>query len=130
MRKEHALHNESLCEHLLKHGSYNDWVVTTAFYSALHFVYHQLFPLTLSGTTYLNFNDYYHAEVKGKSMNLSKHAATVHLVSQELSPCYGAYKNLYDMCMFSRYNNYRVTPLKAKVAKSNLDIVKRNCQKP
>lgn len=129
MRKAHALHNEDLCDHLLANGQYNDWVVTSAFYSALHFVYHQLFPLTIQGTIHPDFNAYYDSEIKNKRVNLSKHAATVDLGSKELSACYGAYKGLYDMCMYSRYNNYRTTPHKARVAKSNLDMIKRNCVK-
>jgi len=64
MRKEHAEHNESLCELLLNNGNYNDWVITTAFYSAIHFVRHKIFPLdkydpqTGSQESFSNFNDY------------------------------------------------------------------------
>ncbi|MBT1689113.1 hypothetical protein [Dawidia soli] len=129
MRKQHALHNESLCDHLLINGNYNDWVVTSAFYSALHFVYHELFPLVVANTTYLSFDDYYHTEIIGKNKRESKHRVTVDLVYYHLAPCYFAYKALFDMCMFARYNNYRTTPRKAKVAKSHLDVVKRQCPK-
>jgi hypothetical protein len=55
--------------------------------------------------------------------------AIVELVSKELSVCYGAYKGLCDMCIYSRYNNYLTTPHKARIAKSSLEIVKRNCSK-
>lgn len=46
MRKQHAIHNEEACDFLLSSNKFNDWVITTAFYSALHFVQHEIFPLT------------------------------------------------------------------------------------
>ena len=127
---EHALHNELLCDHLLEQGTYYDWVLTTAFYSALHFVNHQLFPFTYNGNSYANFDLYYDAEIiNKKGPKMSKHAATIDLVSNHLIACYSPYKNLYDMCMTSRYNNYHVTKAKASKARSYLSAVKNCCSK-
>lgn len=130
MRRQHALHNESLCDHLLHNGQYNDWVVTTGFYSALHFVQHQLFPLTVGGNTYVNFEQYFAAEILNKNLKVSKHKAVLKLISSNLTACYPHYKSLYDMCMFSRYNNYVISPAKAQKARENLTEVKTLCPKP
>ncbi len=59
MRREHAEHNEALCRHLIAQGGFNDWVITTAFYGAMHFVYHQCFPLQIGNNTYGDFNEFY-----------------------------------------------------------------------
>ena len=59
MKKEHAEHNESACDYLLQSGKYNDWVVTTAFYSAMQYLHNELFPLEYNNAEYSNFNSYY-----------------------------------------------------------------------
>lgn len=130
MSKSHALHNESICDHLLPLNKYNDWVITTAFYSALHFVYHQIFPMTINGNSYACFDDYYQGEVAGKSVKISKHKSTIDLVAHNLNGCYAVYKQLHDMCMYSRYNHYKVTHHKAKIARTYLQSVKSLCSKP
>lgn len=38
MSKEHEQHNEELCDFLIADGKFTDWIVTTSFYSALHYV--------------------------------------------------------------------------------------------
>lgn len=43
--KPQAKHNEELWELLLKNGKFSDWVITAAFYSALHYVEHEVFLL-------------------------------------------------------------------------------------
>lgn len=127
MRKQHAIHNEELCEMLLTNGKYNDWVVTTAFYSSLHLVYHEIFPLTVSGITYTTFDQYYS---RNNPYNQSKHKVTIYLVGRHLSRASAAYRWLYDACMTARYNNYSVQLNKATAAKSRLEIIKAECPKP
>ncbi len=60
MRKKHAKYNELLCEVLAEDGRWDDWVVTTAFYSAMHFVEFKLFPMREAGTSYPAFEQYDH----------------------------------------------------------------------
>lgn len=40
----HGQHNEEVCDLLLLQKKYPDWVITTAFYAALHFVSYKIFP--------------------------------------------------------------------------------------
>lgn len=59
MKGKHAAHNEKACDYLLKSRLFNDWVITTAFYSALHYVQDEIFPLTEDRKTYNNFNIFF-----------------------------------------------------------------------
>jgi len=42
---QHAKHNKAACEHLGTVQIFPDWMITTAFYSALHYIDSRLFPL-------------------------------------------------------------------------------------
>ena len=120
MRKEHAIHNEAACDFLLTSSQFNDWVVTTAFYSALHFVQHEIFPITEGNKTYRDLNEYYGKVLKISNKSLSKHTATILLVSKKLPKCAAHYRWLHDACMTARYNNYSVSEDKAKLARKYL----------
>lgn len=131
MRRKHAEHNEALCRHLVRHGQFNDWVVTTAFYSAMHYVYHQLFPLKIGKDNYTDFNDFYHREgLTRYGRAASKHNVTVKLVFEFLKAAGPAYRGLHDMCFHARYKNYQISDAEAKAALQRLEIVKAACKKP
>jgi hypothetical protein len=127
MPSQHGLHNEQACNHLFASGQYHDWVVTTAFYAAMHFCYHQIFPLTENGKTYASFEQYYQA-IPGKKPN--KHQATLTLVFKHLNKAYTAYKWLHDRCFTARYQNYQTTQPEAVTARTRLATVKSFCTKP
>jgi len=48
------------------------------------------------------------------------------LIFQLVSPIY---RWLLDACMNARYSNYRVSPAKANLAKTNLDEIKKHLKK-
>lgn len=127
MSKGHAQHNENLCDFLIADGTYSDWIITTAFYSALHYVQHELFPLIEGGTTYNTFNEYY--RTVQQPIKLSKHKGMIILTKRYLKPCSGQYRWLYDACMNSRYNNYRVSTGKSTTARDKLNAVKSHLKK-
>lgn len=127
MRKAHALHNEELCELLISTGKYNDWVVTTAFYSAVNYVKHQMFPLEHDKITYDEFSDYY--SFISQKNNTSPHKALINLVRNDLHYCKNAYKWLHDQCHNARYNNYVVSDPIAAEARKKLEVVKSSCKK-
>lgn len=124
MRKQHAIHNEDACDFLLSSNKFNDWVVTTAFYSALHFVQYELFPLTYNGKSYADLNVFYEKVLKRKNKRLTKHIATIQLVNSKLPKCSPYYRWLHDACMTARYTNYIVSPRKAKYAREYLRILR------
>lgn len=127
MRKQHAEHNEKLCHILIAHTGFNDWVVTTAFYSSIHFVEHKLFPLQEGGITYANFNDYFSKTIVAKGKGLNKHTVKKILVKKYLKPVNGQYKRLFDACMNARYSNYMVSDPVANLASKDLSDVKAAC---
>lgn len=129
MTKQHAIHNEAACDFLLSSNQFNDWVVTTAFYAALHYVQHEVFPLTEDGISYSELNIYYGKVLKNKNKRLNKHLATIKLVHSKLPACSPNYRWLYDACMTARYTNYQVDPEKAKLAKSYLNLLKTHLVK-
>lgn len=129
MRKQHAIHNEEACDFLLKSNKFNDWVITTAFYSALHFVQHEIFPVDENGETYLDLNIYYAKVLKKKNKRITKHFATIQLVTSKLPKCSPYYRWLHDACMSARYTNYNVSVEKAKQAREYLKLLKKQLLK-
>jgi hypothetical protein len=129
MTKQHAIHNEAACDFLLSGNQFNDWVVTTAFYAALHYVQHEIFPLSEGGNTYADFNVYFGKVLKQRNQRLNKHSATLQLVGTRLPGCLPYYRWLYDACMTARYTNYKVSAGKARLAKSYLDQLKGHLSK-
>lgn len=124
--KGHATHNENACNLLHDHGGFPDWVVTTAFYSALHLVYERLFPLKVDGTSYADFDTYYsklHAR-RPAADKPTKHEATVDLVKVYYPRAASYYRLLKDSCHNARYRNYQIPAYMATTAREQLQTIK------
>lgn len=53
----HGEHNEQACDLIAANNNFPDWVITTAFHTALHFVTYKIFPFTYKvGGNSLNFD--------------------------------------------------------------------------
>jgi hypothetical protein len=107
----HARHNKQACAYLSEHSDYSDWIITTAFYSALHFVDYKIFPLKFSikgkEHNYSKFDDYYDFFAKKKSISgISRHKARLDLVEKRLSGIAPQYSKLLSLCTKARYVNY------------------------
>ena len=104
--KAHALHNENVYQFLKKEPEFIDWRVTTAFYAALHFVEHKLFPLA---TTFAGKDETFKTieEYRDFFSKRSKHQARVHAVKNNIKPCRTEYKVLFDLSMQARYRRYK-----------------------
>lgn len=127
MSKTQALHNEEACNYLHSSNKFNDWVITTAFYSALHFVQYEIFPLNINKTTFEDLNQYYNNTIKSKP--LSKHTTTIHLVNSKIPKASPYYRWLHDACMNARYMNFNVSYSKANKAKQYLSLIKNEISK-
>ena len=131
MRKEHAEHNEKACDFLYKDGNFNDWVVTTAFYSAIHFVRHKIFPITKYNSqlghdvTYQSLDQYVNHHDSASDNKLKELRI---LVEENISQIKGRYRWLSNLCHTSRYHNYKVSLKKAKLAREHLKEIKQACQ--
>jgi hypothetical protein len=128
-RLKHALHNEDVCAYLGNRLDYADWVITTAFYSALHFVEHKVFPFThtVNGTPHVinNINDY-----KRINPNKTKHELRYDLVIWKCQAIQSQYKWLWDTCSNARYYDYKFPNSKVTIglANSSLKDVKKFCK--
>lgn len=49
---DHAKHNERVCNYLGKNADFGDWVITTSFYAAMHYVRHLIVPIKIDEITY------------------------------------------------------------------------------
>lgn len=124
---KHAHHNKKVCESLSETPEYTDWIITTAFYSALHFVDYKIFPLKLkkAGRTYsfTNFDNYYMFLEK----NIGKHKARLELVEAKLPKIATHYNKLMDLCHKARYVDYKFDYNIAKDAKERLKKIEEFC---
>lgn len=126
---EHALHNEKVCRYLDKKESFSDWIITTAFYSALHFVKFKIFPLkykTSNGKEIEITDMEMYSRVTG-IRNLSKHQMLADLVSQHLPDISPEYNSLKDMSWTARYAKYQYGRDISNKAKKDLEKIKVKC---
>lgn len=120
-KKDHAEHNEKACNFLHTQGDYPDWVVTTAFYAALHFVQNEIFPTDIGEKRYISFDNYYNGHFNSTQNKPSKHVATINLVYSELSEeASYLYKWLFDTSMTARYRNFNIDSKIADLSKKRL----------
>ena len=132
-RLQHAKHNEDACNYLHQNGEFRDWVITTAFYSALHYILYEVLPLKVNGKTYKTFSKYYKEIVEVNNAELqiqiSKHDAQLDLVKERIPDAYESYRWLYESCMNSRYNDYKVSKRKADETIKHLTMIKSHLTK-
>lgn len=123
----HANHNKEVCESLSETPEYSDWIITTAFYSALHFVDYKIFPLELEQAgkayTFTSFDSYYMFVKK----NIGKHKARLELVETKLTEIAPHYNKLMDLCHKARYVDYKFNYDIAKDAKESLKKIEEFC---
>lgn len=126
---EQAKHNESVCNYLGKKESYSDWVITTAFYSAIHFVRHLMLPHVEGGITYTTYEALFSRK---KAPTDGRHGFQSTFVILNYSDIEFEYQRLYDFSVNARYLNYKYTRAEASQAKAYLQIIKAyvSSQKP
>ena len=127
----HANHNYNACGFLKSEGKYNDWVVTTAFYSCMHYLYVKAFPDSyIVNNKKSNFSSFhiYYKEYKRFNPTISKHNATID-IGAEIFPgnIAAAYKALYDDCHSARYKNYNVLPIIVETSLNSLECIRQYC---
>lgn len=120
----HARHNEQACKHLLgAEGSFLDWVLTTAFYAAVHYVRHSIFPLERNGHTYVSLVDYCY-----RTGNSESHSTVNGLVAEEMpDKIAGRYLRLYQLSRTARYNEYQTPVSTCLQAVGDLEKIREYC---
>jgi hypothetical protein len=124
MSQAHALHNEQACDALFKLTGFNDWVVTTAYYAALYFLNHKIYPLTVEDKSFENPDEFWRAN---RLKYDGRHGAAVALAYQVVPEAAKEFHSLKDACMNARYKSYIVSDKIAIHARYCLSVVKRAC---
>ena len=120
----HGQHNKKACDFLLESGEFNDWVITTAFYSALHYLESELFPLSLTNNSGRTNNYHSFDEYCSENQNYrSKHRLRRSLIEEHLPEISIEYNTLMDLCWTARYSNYQHEKETAEWAKQNLEQI-------
>ena len=121
-----AQSNEQLANHLHneKTGIWNDWVVTTAFYSALHYVTGKLFPLPEGERDFVDVQAY---NSNGQFRCKEKHETIKALVYHYLTDAYDSYRWLHSQSSIARYRDYGLRDEIADLAVQKLIDVKHQC---
>jgi|SRR5579871_1555552 len=133
-RFEHGEHNEKACDYLSLKDDFRDWVITTAFYSSLHFVSSKIFPFEVPAiegkktqiTTIDQYHTYYN-NTFGKGRNISKHELLLDLVETRISQAYEFYGWLLSAATTARYNHYQHPVEISNLAISYMKKIKKIC---
>jgi len=122
MKLEHGRHNKVVCDNLYLQDKYEckDWVVTTSFYSAIHFIDHALFPCQHNGKTFKDINEA-HRELNARS----KHATREILVNKYLPKFKAEYSFLLSESQTARYVNYDLNQAFADKAVRHLNAIQK-----
>jgi hypothetical protein len=105
---KHAEHNEAVFDHLYPNKDFVDWIVTTAFYSALHYVDSKIFPINYNekGIKF-SVSDMESYAVSGlNKFGNDKHVCRIKLVERNLKEVSHNFSWLYSNCKNARYHNY------------------------
>lgn len=124
MSREHGDHNRVVCHklHVTTDITCNDWIITTAFYSAIHFLDHLIFPFDYNGTKINNINEA-HKSIRKQS----KHQTREFIVHLKLPSQSANYSFLMSQCWNARYSDYDVNSAISDLAVKKLNLIRSEC---
>lgn len=127
---DHAEHNYKLHLELIENSNYDDWAITTGFYSGIKFLQSALFPsdyLCPADRCMKRFNSFSDYITANRSLN----QANAHRILENIVETYvedeevrNSYKDLKNVCFFARYINYNVGKQRLGLATEALNIIK------
>jgi hypothetical protein len=126
-----AQHNEEACIYLNEPGNFIDWVITTAYYTAMHYLHHKILPYTHifpegSKIIYQNFEKLYKQFAQ---TNTSKHRFLRNFIETNHPDIAIDFAQLMDNCFTARYNDYHFDPSAGALALKRLEKIKQYCIK-
>ena len=121
---DHALHNEKVCNFISKKEDYGDWIITTAFYSAIHYVRYLMLPVNLKNGTEINCFEALFNIQRGSVEG--RHGFQNRYVTTKITEIAIEYKQLHDWCNQARYFEYNQPRVLSKQAKENLLTIKKH----
>ena len=113
---ENAKHNKRACEHIGKVTSFPDWMITTAFYSAIHYVDSRIFPIEITTKDGKRIQcsslDIYYTLQKNISPDVPpKHEIRKKLAREKLDSDFQLFQRLSDASSTARYVTIKDTLL-------------------
>lgn len=126
-RLNHALNNEKACNYLKESGAFPDWVITTAFYSALQFVKYKGFPIIIDGDTFNTFDEYMADYKRKNEYGTSPHVVIKKFLTKHFRKISSPYIELFDSCFNARYVDYDIRAKELNTAINNLAEIKKFC---
>ena len=124
-RLNHARHNKKACEYLSSANEFPDWVVTTAFYCAMHYVQAVIFPHQENGVIYKDLEEYFD---KNKLTGDTKHSVTVKLVRKLHFAISEKYRVLKDAAHTARYHDYQLPSVVVSKMKRHQKAIEEYCE--
>jgi hypothetical protein len=127
---DHGNHNEHACFHLLiANPDLTDWVITTAFYSALQFVSYKIFPLQVDSIEgkKTSLNDISQYSSYSNPKRLSRHELLDGLVYKHCPEISEDYSWLMSLSMTARYSNYQQPKQLGRKAINLMQKIKKYC---
>ncbi|MDI9319725.1 MAG: hypothetical protein QM530_04540 [Phycisphaerales bacterium] len=128
---EHAAHNKEVCEFLSDKIEYLDWVITTAFYSAIHYIDHKIFPIKVKKSnggkyTIKTIDEYRNLYPK----NIDKHSYRATLVNDRCPEISGSFNWLRSTCSTARYTDYKFKDpeIVLEITKKHLEEIVEYCE--
>jgi len=122
-KQVHGERNRSLSDELKKGKKYYDWVVTTAFYSSIHFLEDFLLPKKINNQDCKNIG-----QVKKAYSLQGRHIARLRLIQDNTDNQIAIkYKWLDDRSRYARYTTYKVTAAEADKATQFLKEIHKCC---
>lgn len=132
---EHGYHNYKASKALQKLDEFDDWVITTAFYSGMKYLEDKLFPNDYEHprkygdvVTFKSFPQYISAFGRLGSDN-NKHKVMSDMVTKHIDDVevINSYEDLKQSCHTARYINYKVGQERLDLAIEALEIIKNHC---
>ena len=132
---QHAYHNYKASKELQKCGGFDDWVITTAFYSAMKYLEDKLFPAEYEHprkygefVTFKNYPQFISAYGRLGADN-NKHRIMSEMVAKHIDDIavVNSYEDLRQSCHTARYINYEVGQDRLNMAVEALEIIKNHC---
>lgn len=124
----HAQHNEKACLYLNGSDEFRDWVITTAFYSAMHFIRSIILPYKLvEGGKTITLADFESLYIRLKKGSQTKHRFLLDFVEETHPEISNDYNNLFDLAYKARYVNYQFDKSISDLAMKRLKNIKEYC---
>jgi hypothetical protein len=126
--REHAEHNRVVYQYLSEKPEFCDWIITTAFYSSIHYVRNRMLPHTIkvkSGTK--SFSDFEALYYHFRKDNEGRHGFQLNWVRDHYPEIKSRYRRLHELSNEARYIDYQISPAVLPEIEEHLETIRSYC---